>query len=155
MSKKKKPRKSRTSQRTSGKRPVGARSDADDEQAPAGPADDGDRSQRASAMAKRTRALADRAMKYADNDELRAELEQLSPEEAAVFVLLVEKQLKKRRLQLLGYALSLLVFLLGMLLAFYLYANREPGEFMGWAFLLPFIVVAGMFMLFGQLSKRA
>ena len=93
-------------------------------------------------------------MKYADNPKMREQLEKLTQEEAAVFVLLLEKQLAKRRLQLVGYGVALLVFLIGMAVAFYFYGNREPGEFMGWAFLIPFILVAGVFLLFGRLSSR-
>lgn len=99
--------------------------------------------------------LADRAWKYADSDELRAALKDLSPEEAAMFVLLIEKQLKRRRLQLIGYGMSFLVFLIGMFVAFLLYANREPGEFVGWAFLIPFVLVAASFVIFGRLAKKA
>lgn len=98
--------------------------------------------------------LYERAMKHADTPELARALEQLSPDEAAMFVILVEKQLRKRRLELIGYALALLGFLVGMAFALVLYANREPGEFTGWAFLIPFMVVAAILLVFGRLSRR-
>ena len=117
------------------------------------PSDDAQDS--APAIVDKTAELAERAWKYADSDELREALEGLSNEEAAMFVLLVEKQIKRRRIQLIGYALSLVVFFAGMFLALYLYANREPGEFVGWAFLIPFTAVAATMVIFGRLARKA
>ena len=99
--------------------------------------------------------LAERAAKYADNDELRDALKGLSTEELAMYVLLVDKQLKRRRIQLIGYAVALAGFLAGMFLALYFYGNREPGEFIGWVFLIPFTAVAASLVIFGRLARRA
>lgn len=103
----------------------------------------------------RSEDLFERAMKHADSPALMEELQKLSPEEAAMFVLLVERQIKKRRIELIGYAVGLFCLLGGMLFALYLYATREPGEFMGWAFLIPFLLVGAVFLIFGHLARRS
>lgn len=132
---------------------AGASARASAEDPPSGSASEG--SESPPAIVDKTAELAERAWKYADNDELRDELKNLSREEAAMFVLLVEKQLKRRRLQLIGYAISLFAFLAGMFVALWLYANRDPGEFVGWAFLIPFTLVAASLLIFGRLAKKA
>lgn len=99
--------------------------------------------------------LAERAWKYADNEELREELKNLSPKEAAMFTLLIEKQLKRRKLQLVGYLLAFVALMVGMAIALLLYINREPGEFVGWAFLIPFTLVAATLLIFGRLARKA
>jgi hypothetical protein len=96
--------------------------------------------------------LAKRAMIEA-HPNLARELEELSPEEAAMFLALMDKALKKRRIQLAGYLLSLLSMIGGMLFALYTYGTREPGEFVGWAFLLPFVLVAAVLLIFGRWSR--
>jgi hypothetical protein len=100
----------------------------------------------------RSAELARRAMIEAHPD-LARELEQLSPEEAAMFLALMDKALRKRRIQLAGYLLSLAFMLAGMLFALYTYSTREPGEFVGWAFLLPFLLVAAVLLIFGRWSR--
>lgn len=97
--------------------------------------------------------LAKRAMIEARPD-LARELEQLTPEEAAMFLELIDKALKKRRIQLAGYLLSLVGMIGGMLFALYTYGSREPGEFVGWAFLVPFVLVAASLLIFGRWSRR-
>jgi hypothetical protein len=96
--------------------------------------------------------LAKRAMIEA-HPKLARELEELSPEEAAMFLALMNKALKKRRIQLAGYLLSLVFMLGGMLFALYTYSTREPGEFVGWALLLPFLLVGAVLLLFGRWSR--
>ena len=101
----------------------------------------------------RGRQLADRAIADAD-PELAKEIEDLSPEEAAIFLQLIEAALKKRRILLAGYALALLFMLGGMLGALYIYAHRDPGQFLGWIFLVPFALVGATLTLFGRWSRR-
>jgi hypothetical protein len=96
--------------------------------------------------------LAKRAMIEA-HPRLARELEALSPEEAAMFLSLMNKALRKRRIQLAGYLLSAVLMLGGMLLALYMYGTREPGEFVGWALLLPFLLVGAVLLIFGRWSR--
>jgi hypothetical protein len=85
--------------------------------------------------------------------ELAGKLEQLSPEEMDMFLGLIQKALKKRRIQLAGYLLSLVCMIGGLLFALYVYGNREPGEFVGWAALVPFGLVAAVLLIFGRWSR--
>lgn len=96
-----------------------------------------------------------RAKSHIDDPELAKELEQLTPDQLAVFILTIEKRMKRRKLQLVGYIVALLTFLLAMLVSILMYANRDPGEFSGWIFLIPFVTVGAVLMLFGRLSRRA
>lgn len=100
----------------------------------------------------RAAELAKRALVHAHPD-LAREIETLSPEEAAMFVTLVQAAIKKRRVQLVGYLLALVALLMGMLVALYMYGTREPGEFVGWVFLIPFILVGGVLVIFGRWSR--
>ncbi len=85
--------------------------------------------------------------------DLEKELKSLSPDEAAMFLLLVEQALKKRRVQLAGYVLVLFCMVGGMLFSLYVYGNREPGEFVGWVFLIPFLLSGAVLLIFGRWSK--
>lgn len=81
-------------------------------------------------------------------------LEGLTPEQAQMFVAALELAMKKRRLMLIGYLAAAFAVLIGGILALTLYANREPGQFVGWVFLVPF-AAAGLFLyVFGRLARR-
>ena len=86
--------------------------------------------------------------------DLAKEIETLSPEEAAIFLRLVEAALKKRRILLVGYLMALVFMLGGMMGALYIYAQREPGQLLGWVFLVPFAVVGITLYLFGRWSRQ-
>ncbi|MCG8420945.1 MAG: hypothetical protein MJE77_23740 [Proteobacteria bacterium] len=101
----------------------------------------------------RGRELAEKAIENADSG-LAKEIEKLSPEEAAVFLQLVEKAFKKRRIQLIGYVLALFLMVGGMLSAFLIYAQREPDQFLGWVFLVPFTLVGAVLLAFGHWSRK-
>ena len=85
---------------------------------------------------------------------IEEELKKLSPEEAAVFVEMLELAMKKRRMMLLGYIIALLVLIGGTVFSLWAYATREPGTFIGWALLVPFAGVGVVFVVFAKLTKR-
>lgn len=96
--------------------------------------------------------LAKRAIIDAHPD-LAKELEQLSPEEAAMFLTLIKVAIKKRRILLAGYISAVVCLLAGMMVALTIYSTREPDEFVGWAFLIPFILVGVVLLAFGRWAR--
>lgn len=105
-----------------------------------------------SAIERRGKELAEIALSN-DPSRLDNEIEHLTPEEAVVFLRLIEASLKKRRILIAGYLAALLFMVGGMLTAFYVYSQREPGEFLGWVFLIPFGLVAASLILFGRWAR--
>ena len=89
------------------------------------------------------------ADKHAD---LAKAIEQLSPDEALFFVTKLEAALKKRRLQLLGYLVAMLVWLVGTVFALVYYGSNSG--FTGWVFLLPFALVGVILFAFGKAADR-
>jgi hypothetical protein len=99
-------------------------------------------------------ALADKALDAGDLSEVEAELENLSPSEAAEFVRLIEQAMRKRRILLTGYLLALVAMIGGLVLSLYIYATRDPGDFVGWALLIPFVAVGAILFGFGRWARR-
>ncbi len=95
-------------------------------------------------------ALADDALDPKKEDAVAEAIQQLTPEEAAHFVGLLEKAIRRRRIQLIGYLVGLVVLLVGMFLSL-LYVGASPaGSFVGWVFLLPILAVGLIFYGFGR-----
>ena len=86
--------------------------------------------------------------------DIEAELQKLSPEQAAMFVDMLELAMKKRRMMLLGYLTALVVLVAGSVFSLWAYATHEPGTFIGWAMLVPFAGVGVVFIVFSRLTKR-
>lgn len=86
------------------------------------------------------------------HEELARAVENLTPDEAEFFVAKLEAALRKRKLQLTGYLVAMLVWVLGMMLAL-AYFGTHAG-FMGWVFLLPFGVVGAVLYGFGRWATR-
>lgn len=84
--------------------------------------------------------------------ELAQAIENLSPDEAQFFLLKLEAALKKRRLQLLGYLVSMVVWLIGTVFALVYFGTHEG--FTGWAFLVPFFFVGIILWAFGRWADR-
>jgi hypothetical protein len=87
--------------------------------------------------------------KHAD---LARAVEQLTPEEAGVFLLRLELAIKKRKIQLTGYLVAMLVWLVAMLGALAYYGTSSG--FVGWVFLLPFACVGGILFIFGRWADK-
>ena len=90
--------------------------------------------------------------KDAKDDEIKAAIAKLDPEEAAFFLQKLEVAFKKRRLQLLGYLVSMFVWLVGMVLGL-VYFGTHDG-FTGWVFLAPFGLVGIVLYLFGRAANK-
>lgn len=87
------------------------------------------------------------------HDALARAVEQLSPDEAAFFLKKLEAALRKRKIQLTGYLVAMLVWLLGMVAAL-AYYGMSSG-FVGWVFLAPFALVGAVLWGFGKWANRA
>lgn len=84
--------------------------------------------------------------------ELAQAIENLSPEEAQFFLQKLEAALKKRRLQLIGYLVAMVVWLIGTVFALVYFGTHEG--FTGWVFLLPFFLVGIILFFFGKWADR-
>ena len=84
--------------------------------------------------------------------ELAKAIEKLNPEEAAYFLWKLEIAIRKRKIQIIGYLVAMLVWLAGMLFALVYYGTHDG--FVGWAFLLPFVLVGVILFAFGKWSDR-
>ena len=93
-----------------------------------------------------------KAFDASKHDELAKAVEQLSPEEAEFFLKRLEVALRKRKIQLTGYLVAMLVWLLGMVGAL-VYYGMSSG-FVGWVFLAPFAVVGLVLWIFGRWANR-
>lgn len=88
------------------------------------------------------------------DEEIEKHLRELSPEQAEIFVRSLEVILRRRRVRLFGYIAALIVFMSTMAISVYLYGTRDPGTFMGWIVLVPFALIALVFLVVGRLEKR-
>ncbi len=104
-------------------------------------------------MAERADQLAEDALDPKKFDDVAKAVTQLTPEEAAHFANLLEKALKRRKVQLVGYLLALVVVLVGMFFAMGVWVTRDEGDFVGWVFFLPFLAVGIIFFVFGRWAK--
>ena len=85
------------------------------------------------------------------HDELAEAVKKLDPKEAAFFLWKLEQSLRKRKIQIMGYLVSMLVWLAGMMFALVWYGTHDG--FVGWAFLLPFALVGLILFGFGKWSE--
>jgi hypothetical protein len=102
----------------------------------------------------RAEALANDALDPRKEDDVAKAISQLTPDEAAHFVEILERAIRRRRIQLIGYLTALVVLLVGMFFALAYYGAAEEGSFVGWVFFLPFIAVGVIFFLFGRWANR-
>jgi hypothetical protein len=96
--------------------------------------------------------LVSQAFNADKHEDLARAIEQLTPEEAAFFVDKLEAAIKKRKIQLTGYLVAMLVWLLGMVAALAYYGVSEG--FVGWVFLVPFGFVGLTLWLFGTWAVK-
>ena len=88
----------------------------------------------------------------AKRDDLAKAVAQLSPDEAAFFLNRLEAAVTKRKIQLTGYLVAMVVWLVGMFGAL-IYFGTHDG-FVGWVFLLPFGLVGLVLWGFGRWSEK-
>ncbi|HEU0029336.1 MAG TPA: hypothetical protein VFQ53_01800 [Kofleriaceae bacterium] len=96
--------------------------------------------------------LVAQAFDAAKHEDLARAIEQLSPEEATFFLTKLEAALKKRKIQLTGYLVALVVWLITTVFALAYYGVAEG--FVGWVFLVPFGLVGLILYLFGKWAQR-
>jgi hypothetical protein len=86
------------------------------------------------------------------HDELAEAIKKLSPDEAAFFLWKLEISVRKRKVQLTGYLVAMVVWLVAMLGALVIYGGSTG--FVGYVFLLPFAVVGVILWAFGKWAER-
>ena len=87
-----------------------------------------------------------------NGDQLADAIKQLSPDEAAFFLAKLERAVKKRKIQLLGYLVAIGLWALGMVGALVLFGISDG--FVGWAFIAPFGLVGLALWLFGKWGDK-
>ncbi len=106
-------------------------------------------------MAKAKDTTADDMVKEAFDPESKVDLvqlvQELPPEQAAYFVAKLEAMYKKRRLQLSGYLVALVSWVVSMVMAL-AYFGANDG-FTGWVFLVPFMIVGLILWAFGRWAE--
>jgi hypothetical protein len=85
-------------------------------------------------------------------DDLAQAVAQLSPDEAVFFLNRLEAAVTKRKVQLTGYLVAMVLWLAGMLGAL-VYVGTHDG-FVAWVFLLPFGLVGLVLWGFGRWAER-
>lgn len=85
------------------------------------------------------------------HDDLAAAVAKLSPEEAAFFLTRLEAAVTKRKIQLTGYLVAMVVWLAAMIGALVYYGSVDG--FVGWVFLLPFGLVGAVLWGFGRWAE--
>jgi hypothetical protein len=101
-----------------------------------------------------TKDLAEQAMDPTNVTDVEQAIGELSQQEAEMFLTLLEAALKKRKILLFGYITALLCLVLGTMFALYMYGSREDGEFVAWAWLVPFCGCGITLWAFGRWAKR-
>ena len=94
----------------------------------------------------------DDAFDLKKQDAIEEAMKSMSREEAALFVFLLKSKYQKRKLQLTGYIVGLVVWLAGMLFALAMYGTSDG--FIGWVFLVPFFALGVTLLAFGKWSER-
>src|SRR6185369_7224485 len=79
-------------------------------------------------------------------------MKNMSPEQRDLFLFLMKAKYQKRKLQLTGYLVGLLLWLVGMVFALVIFGTSSG--FVGWVFLVPFALVGATLWLFGKLAER-
>jgi hypothetical protein len=86
------------------------------------------------------------------HDNLAKAVAELSPEEAVFFLNRLEAAVTKRKIQLTGYLVAMVVWLASMVGAL-VYFGTHDG-FVGWIFLVPFALVGAVLWGFGRWSEK-
>lgn len=96
-------------------------------------------------------AVAESAFDKGSQVDLAKLLLELPPEQAAYYLAKLEAAYKKRRLQLSGYVVALVSWLVAMLMALAYYGANDG--FTGWVFLIPFLIVGLVIWGFGRWAE--
>lgn len=96
--------------------------------------------------------LVAQAFKADKHEELARMVERLSSDEAAFFLVKLEAAIRKRKIQITGYLVAMLFWVLGMFFALVYYGSVDG--FVGWVFLLPFGLVGVILFAFGKWAEK-
>jgi hypothetical protein len=99
-------------------------------------------------------ALADAAGDPERQARLAAAIEKLTPEEAQKVLDILEREMKKRSIQLYGYIASGIVLIIGMLGVLVYWGSVPEGTSVAWTIPVPFLFVAIILVIFGRWSNR-
>jgi hypothetical protein len=80
--------------------------------------------------------------------------QELTPDQIEKLVRVIEAARRRQRIMLLGYSLALLVFIVGVLAAFYAFGKLPDHTFRGWVFLAPPGLAGTILWIFGWLAKK-
>jgi hypothetical protein len=86
------------------------------------------------------------------HEELAKAIQNLSPDEAQFFLDKLERAIRKRKIQILGYLVAMGVWLVGMVFALAWYGTHEG--FVVWVFIAPFGLVGAVLFGFGKWAER-
>ena len=87
--------------------------------------------------------------------ELQKKLDGLTPEQVEMFTRALELAVRKKRVRLIGYALTAVALTLGTLWALYIYGKTlGSGESMTWVFFIPLGLAAVILISFGRISNN-
>ena len=98
--------------------------------------------------------MVEQAFDPKQQDVVARAIEQLSPEEAQFFLGKLERAIRKRKLQLTGYLIAMVVWLIAMVVALYVYGTAPEGTFVGWVFIMPFGLVGLVLYIVGKYAER-
>jgi hypothetical protein len=87
-----------------------------------------------------------------DHAKIARAIEQLTPEEAAYFLHKLEAAYRKRKIQLSGYLVAMVAWLVGMTMALVYFGMSDLSS--AWAFLVPFGIVGVILYVFGAWAER-
>jgi hypothetical protein len=107
------------------------------------------RKQRAAEPPDTTEKSADKSVEETIDEQIA----KLTPEQAEMFARALALTMKKRRIMILGHIGALVTLLVSFVAALWVFANREPGTFVGWVFLVPFALVGAVLFAFGKIAK--
>jgi hypothetical protein len=85
-------------------------------------------------------------------DEVAAAIKELPSDQAEFFLKKLEVVLRRRKIQLTGYLVGLVLWVVAMLGALAYYGTYDG--FTGWVFLIPFGVLGGVITLFGRWARK-
>ncbi len=79
----------------------------------------------------------------------------LPPEVKEAFTLVVRRLEKRRKINLAGYLLALVVMITGLVGGLAYMGGAAKGEFRGWILVVPLALIGLIFWVFGRWAKRA
>lgn len=98
------------------------------------------------------KAKTETADEIPEGDDIAAAIAKLSPAEAEFFLAKLEAVMLKRKMQLTGYLVSLVLWVVTMFLALAYYGTHDG--FVGWVFLIPFGLVGLSLFVFGKWADK-